>query len=62
MKGTKYFESPLLYKENGFKERPAAEQLLAELKAGEPEAVAQAVERKKRKTASDAVQSGGASE
>ena len=40
---------PLLYKENGFKERPAAEQLLAELKAGEPEAVAQAVERKKEK-------------
>ena len=45
VKGTKYFESPLLYKENGFKERPAAEQLLAELKAGEP----QAVERKKEK-------------
>lgn len=49
VKGTKYFESPLLYKENGFKERPAAEQLLAELKAGEPEDVAQAVERKKEK-------------
>lgn len=49
VKGTKYFESPLLYKENGFKDRPAAEQLLAELKAGEPEAVAQAVERKKEK-------------
>ncbi|CUN07917.1 DNA topoisomerase [Coprococcus eutactus] len=49
VKGTKYFESPLLYKENGFKERPAAEQLLAELKAGEPEAVAQAVEHKKEK-------------
>lgn len=49
VKGTKYFESPLLYKENGFKERPAAEQLLAELKAGEPEAVSQAVERKKEK-------------
>lgn len=49
VKGTKYFESHLLYKENGFKERPAAEQLLAELKAGEPEAVAQAVERKKEK-------------
>lgn len=49
VKGTKYFESPLLYKENGFKERPAAEQLLAELKAGEPEALAQAVERKKEK-------------
>lgn len=49
VKSTKYFESPLLYKENGFKERPAAEQLLAELKAGEPEAVVEAVERKKEK-------------
>ena len=49
VKDTKYFESPLLYKENGFKERPAAEQLLAELKAGEPEAVVEAVERKKEK-------------
>lgn len=49
VKGTKYFESPLLYKENGFKERPAAEQLLEELKAGEPEAVVEAVERKKEK-------------
>lgn len=49
VKGTKYFESPLLYKENGFKERPAAEQLLVELKAGEPEAVVEAVERKKEK-------------
>lgn len=49
VKGTKYFESPLLYKENGFKERPAAEPLLAELKAGEPEAVVEAVERKKEK-------------
>lgn len=49
VKGTKYFESPLLYKENGFKERPAAEQFLAELKAGEPEAVVEAVERKKEK-------------
>lgn len=49
VKGTKYFESPLLYKENGFKERPAAEQLLAELKAGESEAVVETVERKKEK-------------
>lgn len=49
VKGTKYFESPLLYKENGFKERPAAEQLLAELKDGEPKAVVEAVERKKEK-------------
>ena len=49
VKGTKYFESPLLYKENGFKERAAAEKLLEELKAGEPEVVIEAIERKKEK-------------
>ena len=30
--GSKYFESPLLYKENGFKERQSAEKLIEELK------------------------------
>ena len=49
VKGTKYFESPLLYKENGFKERVAAEKLLEELRAGEPEVVIEAIERKKEK-------------
>ena len=49
VKGTKYFESPLLYKENGFKERTAAEKLLEELRAGEPEVVIEAIERKKEK-------------
>lgn len=49
VKGTKYFESPLLYKENGFKERAAAEKLLEELKVGEPEVVIEAIERKKEK-------------
>lgn len=49
VKGTKYFESPLLYKENGFKERAAAEKLLEELRAGEPEVVIEAIERKKEK-------------
>lgn len=49
VKDTKYFESPLLYKENGFKERADAEMLLAELNEGAPEAVAESVERKKEK-------------
>ncbi len=49
VKDTKYFESPLLYKENGFKERSDAEKLLAELNEGAPEAVAESVERKKEK-------------
>lgn len=49
VKDTKYFESPLLYKENGFKERADAEKLLAELNEGAPEAVAKSVERKKEK-------------
>lgn len=49
VKDTKYFESLLLYKENGFKERADAEKLLAELNEGAPEAVAESVERKKEK-------------
>ncbi|MDD6404813.1 MAG: DNA topoisomerase [Clostridiales bacterium] len=49
VKGTKYFESSLLYKENGFKERADAEKLLEELKVGEPEAVVEGIERKKEK-------------
>lgn len=49
VKDTKYFESPLLYKENDFKERADAEKLLAELNEGAPEAVAESVERKKEK-------------
>ena len=49
VKDTKYFESPLLYKENGFKERADAEKLLAELNEGAPEAMAESVERKKEK-------------
>lgn len=49
VKDTKYFESPLLYKENGFKKRADAEKLLAELNEGAPEAVAESVERKKEK-------------
>ena len=49
VKDTKYFESPLLYKENGFKERADAEKLLAELNEGAPEAVVESVERKKEK-------------
>lgn len=47
--GSKYFESPLLYKENGFKERTDAEKLLAELQSGGNEAVIVSVERKKEK-------------
>lgn len=34
--GSKYFETPLLYKENGFKEKETAEQLIAALKKNEP--------------------------
>ena len=33
--GSKYFNSPLLYKENGFKERPSAETLIREVAADE---------------------------
>lgn len=34
MKDTKYFQSPLLYKENGFKKKEDAEKLIEELNAG----------------------------
>lgn len=34
VKGTKYFQSPLLYKENGFKKKEDAEKLIEELNAG----------------------------
>jgi len=36
VKGSKYFESPKLYKENGFKERDDAEELIEYLKVPEP--------------------------
>ncbi len=46
--GSKYFESSLLYKENGFKERKTAEQLVEELKREQPvKAVVEKVEKKK---------------
>lgn len=35
VEGTKYFNSPLLYKENGFKEEKDAKHLIEELEAGE---------------------------
>ncbi len=48
VEGTKYFNSPLLYKENGFKEKRTAEELIAHL-TEEPAAVptVEAIERKK---------------
>lgn len=49
VKDTKYYESPLLYKENGFKERADAERFLGELSEGAPEAVVESIERKKEK-------------
>ncbi len=48
VEGSKYFNSPVLYKENGFKERIYAEKLIEELSAptvGDP--VIEAIERKK---------------
>ena len=46
--GSKYFETPFLYKENGFKEKKTAEQLIAELSAEPPvTAVVASAERKK---------------
>ena len=41
--GSKYFESPLLYKENGFKKQESAENLIAELSG--KTAVVESIER-----------------
>jgi Topoisomerase IA len=48
VEGTKYYNSPFLYKENGFKEKKTAEELIAHL-LEEPEAVpvVEAIEKKK---------------
>ncbi|MBQ7776186.1 MAG: type IA DNA topoisomerase [Lachnospiraceae bacterium] len=48
VEGSKYFESPLLYKENGFKDKETAEKLIAELMS-EPvqPPVVETIERKK---------------
>lgn len=50
VKGSNYFESPLLYKENGFQKRETAEALIAYLKEEEPlSCKVIAVERKQEK-------------
>lgn len=49
--GSKYFNSPLLYKENGFKEKKDAEELAAFLSDGDKRAEVFAIERKKEKKA-----------
>ncbi len=46
--GSKFYESPYLYKENGFKERKHAEELIGILSASDPmEAVVASIEKKK---------------
>ncbi len=51
VEGTKYFDSPLLYKENGFKEEKDAKVLIEELKSheadGKPLGLVEKVEKKK---------------
>lgn len=48
VEGSRYFQSPVLYKENGFRERKTAETLIHELQQKEPlMAVLQKVEKKK---------------
>lgn len=50
VEGSRYFESSLLYKENGFKERETANQLIVELSDPKPiQAVVEKVEKKKEK-------------
>lgn len=48
VKGSRYFQTPYLYKENGFKEKAYAEKLIQELSVNQPlQCVVDKVERKK---------------
>lgn len=49
VEGSKYFESPKLYKENGFKKREDAEFLISHLSDGNPECKILNIEKKKEK-------------
>ncbi len=51
VEGSKYFNSPLLYKENGFKEKADAEELVKFLSDGEKKAEVFSIERKKERKA-----------
>ena len=51
VKDTKYFQSPLLYKENGFKKKEDAEKLIEELNAGDMDARVLSVTNKQEKKA-----------
>ena len=47
VEGSKYFQSPRLYKENGFKEREMAEQLVSLLQGTEEAPLVESIEKKK---------------
>ena len=49
VRGSRYFESPKLYKENGFKEKKDAEDLIAYLEEGPMETKILSIEKKKEK-------------
>lgn len=49
VEGSDYFNSPKLYKENGFKVKSDAEQLISNLQATTNEAIVESVEKKKEK-------------
>ncbi|MGN0394232.1 MAG: DNA topoisomerase, partial [Coprococcus sp.] len=51
VEGSRYYNSPLLYKENGFKEKKDAEELVSFLSDGDKKSEVAAIERKKEKKA-----------
>lgn len=51
VQGSKYFESPLLYKENGFKKKEDAEQCVAMIKEASDHATVTSIEKKTEKKA-----------
>jgi DNA topoisomerase-3 len=48
VEGSRYFQSPYLYKENGFKKREHAEQLISEVSVSKPlSCIVEKIEREK---------------
>ena len=66
VEGSRYYQSPLLYKENGFKKEESAKALIGELTGADsriPDAQVLEISRKQEnKEPAAAVQSGGAAE
>lgn len=62
VKGSRYYETPVLYKENGFKEKKTAEELIRFLSAPPMEGTLVSMEKNGKRKCPAFIQPGGASE